>query len=98
MDADAAFYRTFATPQEGLDAIRLGSLDAFVYDKPLLAWIVKQQYATSSEMLEIAFDQQMYGIALPLGSTLRKRIDIVMLEAAQSEWWRQTLFRYLGEP
>jgi ABC-type amino acid transport substrate-binding protein len=68
-----------------------------VYDKPLLAWIVKQQFAASAEMLEVSFDQQMYGIAMPLGSTLRKQVDVAMLEATQSEWWRQTLFRYLGE-
>ena len=72
-------------------------LDAFVYDRPLLAWIVRRHFASSAAMLEISFDAQMYGIALPLGSSLRKPVDVAMLETTQSGWWRQTLFRYLGE-
>jgi polar amino acid transport system substrate-binding protein len=90
-------YQVFATPQDGLDALKAGTLDAFVYDKPLLAWIVRQHFASSAAMLEFSFDEQMYGIALPLGSSLRKPVDVAVLETTQSEWWRQTLFRYLGE-
>jgi ABC-type amino acid transport substrate-binding protein len=90
-------YQTFATPQDGLNALKAGSLDAFVYDKPLLSWIVRQEFASSVQLLEISFDKQMYGIALPLGSSLRKPIDVAMLDLIQSEWWRQTLFKYLGE-
>ena len=90
-------YRTFATPQDGLNALKAGELDAFVYDRPLLSWIIRQDFAASVQLLEISFDNQMYGIALPLGSQLRKPIDVAMLETMQSEWWRQTLFKYLGE-
>ena len=36
-------------------------------------------------MLDVSFDQQMYDIALPLGSQLRKPIDVAMLETVQSE-------------
>lgn len=90
-------YQRFPTPQEGLTAIRNGALDAFVYDKPLLAWIVREQFSSSAAMLDVTFDQQMYGVALPLGSRLRKPIDVVMLDTIQNEWWRQTLFTYLGE-
>jgi polar amino acid transport system substrate-binding protein len=90
-------YRRFPSPHDGLAAIRGGTLDAFVYDKPLLAWIVREQFASSAEMLDVTFDQQMYGIALPLGSRLRKPIDVAMLDTIQGEGWRQTLFSYLGE-
>ena len=90
-------FRTFATPQEGLNALKTGTLDAFVYDKPLLSWIVRDQFESSVEMLEISFDEQMYGIALPLGSPLRKPLDVAMLGTTQSDWWRQILFRYLGQ-
>jgi polar amino acid transport system substrate-binding protein len=90
-------YTRYPTPHDGLAAIRSGTLDAFVYDKPLLAWIVQEQFYSSAAMLDVTFDQQMYGIALPLGSRLRKPIDVAMLDAIQSDWWRQTLFSYLGE-
>jgi polar amino acid transport system substrate-binding protein len=49
-------------------------------------------------MLDVSFDQQMYDIALLLGSRLRKPIDVAMLETVQSEAWRQILFSYLGGP
>lgn len=91
-------YRRFPSPQDGLTAIRNGDLDAFVYDKPLLAWIIREQFASSAALLDVSFDQQMYGIALPLGSQLRKPIDVAILETVQSESWRQILFSYLGGP
>ena len=91
-------YRRFPSPQDGLTAIRNGDLDAFVYDKPLLAWIIREQFASSAALLDVSFDQQMYGIALPLGSQLRKPIDLAILETVQSESWRQILFSYLGGP
>lgn len=90
-------YRGFVTPDDGLKALKEGRIDAFVYDKPLLAWIVLQDYSSSMEVLDVVFDPQNYGIALPPGSPLRKQIDVALLEAVQSDWWKQTLFRYLGE-
>jgi polar amino acid transport system substrate-binding protein len=90
-------YRGFPSPPDGLKALKAGEIDAFVYDKPLLAWFVLQDYASSMEVLDIVFDPQNYGIALPLGSPLRKDIDVVLLDTVHSDWWKQTLFRYLGE-
>ena len=49
-------------------------------------------------MLDVSFDQQMHGIALLLGSRLRKPIDVAILETVQSEARRQILFSHLGEP
>lgn len=90
-------YHSFASPQDGLKAMADKRIDAFVYDKPLLAWIVLQNFSSSAEMLEVVFDPQNYGIALPLGSPLRRELDIALLEIIRSDWWKQTLFRYLGE-
>ena len=90
-------YHSFASPQDGLKAMADKRIDAFVYDKPLLAWIVLQDFSSSAEMLEAVFDPQNYGIALPLGSPLRRELDITLLETIRSDWWKQTLFRYLGE-
>ncbi len=56
-----------------------------------------QDFSSSAEMLEAVFDPQNYGIALPLGSPLRRELDIALLEIIRSDWWKQTLFRYLGE-
>jgi len=90
-------YRGYASAEDGLKALKAGEIDAFVYDKPLLAWIVLQHYSSSIQVLDIVFDPQNYGIGLPLGSPLRKNIDVALLDNVHSDWWKQTLFSYLGE-
>lgn len=89
-------YRTFATPQDGLKALRSRTIDAFVYDKPLLAWLIRQSFSSSIELLDKTFDVQDYAFALPSGSPLRKSVNVAVLDARRSEWWEQTTFRYLG--
>ena len=89
-------YRTFTTPQDGLKALRARTIDAFVYDKPLLAWLIRQSFSSSIELLDKTFDVQDYAFALPSGSLLRKSVNVAVLDARRSEWWDQTTFRYLG--
>ena len=87
----------FKTPVEGLKAIKAGELDAFVYDRPLLAWYIRQNGLSSSvRLLDATFDPQSYGFALPAGSALRKPLSIAMLNNLEGDWWMQTQFRYLG--
>jgi polar amino acid transport system substrate-binding protein len=89
-------YRTFPTPQDGLRALRSRSIDAFVYDKPLLAWLIRQSFSSSIELIDKTFDAQEYAFALPSDSPLRKAVNVAVLDAARSEWWEQTTFQYLG--
>jgi len=89
-------YRTFATPQDGLRAVRNDAIDAFVYDKPLLAWLIRKNFASSLDMLDASLDVQNYAFAIPDGSPLRRTIDRAVADAVASEWWRETTFRHLG--
>jgi ABC-type amino acid transport substrate-binding protein len=89
-------YRRFATLRDGLDALRARKSDAFVYDKPLLAWAIQQSYSSSIELLDASFDPQEYAFALPRNSPLRHALDVAILDAIHSVWWEQTIFRYLG--
>jgi polar amino acid transport system substrate-binding protein len=89
-------YRKFATPQDGLKALRAHSLDAFVYDKPLLAWIIQQGFGSSIELIDTTFDPQEYAFAVPSNSPLERTINVAILDAVHSDWWEQTTFRYLG--
>ena len=90
-------FRVFPNIQAGLAAVKDGQIDAFVHDRPLLAWQIKQNYPDTLELLEPLFDKQNYGIALPAGSPLREPIDRMILTDIRGDWWRQTTFRYLGE-
>jgi polar amino acid transport system substrate-binding protein len=89
-------YRRFGTLQGGLNALRARKLDAFVYDKPLLAWAIQQGYSSSIELVDTTFDLQEYAFALPRDSPLRTELNVAILNEVHSAWWEQTIFRYLG--
>ena len=97
LDAQRIRHRNFGSARDGLVALQAGSIDAFVYDKPLLSWIAAGELSSDVEILDNVFDPQGYGIAMPIGSRYRRAVDVVMLEIIEEEWWKQTLFRYLRE-
>ena len=97
LDAERIRHRNFGSAEEGLRALQAGSIDTFVYDKPLLAWTVARQFSPNVEVLDLVFDRQSYGLVMPTGRPYREAIDVAMLEIIRDEWWKQTLFRYLGE-
>ena len=97
LDHQRISYRGFGGPQEGLKALQAGAIDAFVYDRPLLTWLVLRDFSSTLRMLDITFDNQNYAIALPKGSPLRDVINLPLLEETESDWWQQTLFQYLGK-
>ena len=81
----------------GAEALQAGAIDAFVYDKPLLTWLVLRDFFSTLRVLDVTFDSQNYAIALPKGSALREMINPPLLEETESDWWQQTLFEYLGK-
>jgi polar amino acid transport system substrate-binding protein len=91
-------YRKFSSPQDGLKSLRARRLDAFVYDKPLLAWVIRQDFASSIELIDATFEPQEYAFAVPINSPLRKSVGVAILAAIHSDWWEQTTARYLGAP
>jgi ABC-type amino acid transport substrate-binding protein len=88
--------RAFPTAAEGVAAVRRGTLDAFVFDRALLAWTVQQGGAAGIQLLDTTFDPQNYALVLPNGSPLRKPVSVLQLAAMQSNWWQEASFRYLG--
>ena len=91
-----AKFTGFPTARDGLLALREGKIDAFVYDRPLLAWTINHEFRSAVQLLDASFDPQHYGFAVPLGSPLRKPLNLSLLNATQSAWWDETLYRYLG--
>ena len=89
-------YRAFSSLQDGLSALRTHKIDALVYDKPLLAWAIQQGYSSSVELVDASFDPQEYAFALPRNSSLRTTLDVAVLDAIHSDWWEETIFRYVG--
>jgi len=88
-------FHPFRTAAEGLQAAQSGQIDAFVYDRPLLGWMLQQNFSRL-ELTPVTFDNQNYAIALPLNSGIREELDVEILDTLSSPWWQQTRFRYLG--
>ena len=89
-------YQDFADAETGLLALKKGRIDALVYDRPLLVWLVNQRFSGSLTVLDVTFDPQVYAVALPQRSNLRMTIDLALLDVIGSDWWRETLSAYLG--
>jgi ABC-type amino acid transport substrate-binding protein len=90
-------FKPYKSPVEGLKALKEGEIDAFVYDAPILRYLVNQEYKGSLEVLPKIFMRQDYGFALPAGSRLREAVNRILLEKIQEETWRETLSTYLGQ-
>ena len=84
LDREHVAHRVFADPEAGLSALQNGQIDAFVYDRPLLLWLVHRQFSGSLQVLDAIFDPQEYAIALPQGGKLRIPINLALLDAVDS--------------
>jgi ABC-type amino acid transport substrate-binding protein len=89
-------YRTVTSATRGFEELQSGNIDALAYDRPILAWMIRQG-SLPAELTDVTFEPQSYAIALRNDRPLRKQLNIALLETVQSDWWRDTLFRYLGQ-
>jgi ABC-type amino acid transport substrate-binding protein len=96
LDRERIAHKDFATVDDGLKALKAGTVDAFVYDKPLLIWQVRQEFADTLRVLDLTLDRQSYAIALPKGSALRDRLNVPLLTIVEGEDWQRSLYQYLG--
>jgi ABC-type amino acid transport substrate-binding protein len=87
----------YSTSQSGLNALAEGRLDAFVYDAPLLRYLVNQKFKGIVDVLPRTFSREDYGIGLPAGSPLRESINRVLLEIIRHPRWQETLETYFGK-
>jgi polar amino acid transport system substrate-binding protein len=96
LDRQHITYQVFANTEAGLLALHKNQIDALVYDRPLLLYLVNERFRGSLRVLDATFDPQTYAIALPQDSELRTQINLALLDALRSDWWREALSEYLG--
>jgi ABC-type amino acid transport substrate-binding protein len=97
LDIHKVAYSTYTSARDGLDAVRTGRIDAFVYDRPILAWLANNEFGSSIEVLETVFDQQNYAMVLPNDSPLRTKINLVLVPATRSLWREELNGKYFGK-
>ena len=90
-------FSSFETATEGLRSLVEGRIGAFVYDEPILRYLVNEDFKGDLAVLDSTFERQYYGIALPPSSPLRESINYVLLETIEATAWQDTLYKYLGQ-
>ena len=90
-------FSSFETATEGLGSLNEGRIGAFVYDEPILRYLVNEDFKGGLAVLDNTFERQYYGIALPRSSPLRESINYVLLETIEATAWLDTLYKYLGQ-
>jgi polar amino acid transport system substrate-binding protein len=83
--------------RSALFALQAGQIDAVVYDSPILRYEAHQYFSGVVQVLPVTFERQDYAFALPTGSPLRERINLVLLRKIGSPEWKNVLADYLGE-
>lgn len=90
-------YRKVKSLSDGLTALENGKLDALVYDKPILQYLVNQDDSGAIRILPEVIERQDYAIALPEKSTQRERLNTTLLEVIEEDSWEETTETYLGQ-
>jgi polar amino acid transport system substrate-binding protein len=86
----------YQSVEDGLEGVAAGDIQSFVYDRPLLRYLVEKTYADSIELVRGTFGRQDYGIALPPGSELREPLNRVLLTYLGTDEWEALRRRWLG--
>jgi ABC-type amino acid transport substrate-binding protein len=87
----------FNSIDAGLQAVENGAIDAFVHDAPIVSYYTNRDYKNRVRVLPNTFNDQYYGIALPLQSTYRNEMNRIILNYIKSDEWNNLVDEYLGE-
>ena len=87
---------TYASITDGLQAIENDEIDAFVHDAPILQYYTQIGFRNRVRILPNTFNDQYYGIALPLNSSYRNEMNRILLDYIASDEWNELVNRYLG--
>lgn len=88
-------YKTYDTPSEGLQAMREGELDAFVYDRPILQHLInRERWEQDLTILENTFYKQYYSFSFPKTSTLEEEVNLLLLDEINGVEWKSILNKY----
>ncbi len=86
----------FQSVQAGLKGVAAGEIRGFVYDRPLLRYLIENSYADTTELVPGTFGRQDYGIALPQGSKWREPLNQALLSYLNTYDWVILQRRWLG--
>lgn len=86
----------YQSVEEGLEAVANGEVRSFVYDRPLLRYLIEKTNADTIELVPGIFGRQEYGIVLPQGSAWREPLNRALLTYLGTDKWEALQRRWLG--
>lgn len=86
-----------ATVARLVAALESGSIEAAVYDAPILRWMLHSRGTDDLIMLPGTFERQEYAFALAENSPWRERLNRALLEECETPAFRRLLDDYLGD-
>ncbi|NNF02644.1 MAG: transporter substrate-binding domain-containing protein [Bacteroidia bacterium] len=85
----------FSDIQSGVEALEREEVKAFLYDEPILTYLVKSKEKTELEILSIKFDKQFYAFAIsPKSKDLREKISQSITSISETNKWSVVLSEY----
>ncbi|MDJ0875488.1 MAG: transporter substrate-binding domain-containing protein [Desulfobacterales bacterium] len=89
--------RGFKNPQDGLQAVAQGELDAFVFNELVLKDLARTKLAGRIRVLPEVFDHYYVSMAMPSGSDLREPLNRALLKIIATDDWTRVKTRYIDE-
>ncbi len=83
LNSKGAKVQSFAAIPDCIAALKAGTVQAVVYDAPMLQYAVNQSGDDKLELVGPVFDKQNYAFALQDGSALRERINRALLAVTE---------------
>ena len=89
-------YLTRESAQSGLVDLSQGQFDAFLFDAPVLRYLINSDYPHRLEVLPGVFERQFYALGLPPDSPRRETINRSLMDIIRQPVWQDVLTRFLG--
>lgn len=92
---DIAISQSYDTPIEGLEALTDGKIDVFVYDKPIMNYLlIKHELEARIKIMPITFNKHYCSFMLPKDTKFLETIDPILIEKINIASWNNTLEKY----
>lgn len=96
LDQRGLGYVLYTDLDKMLRAFEAHTLDAVVFDGPILAYYVNNRGRGSARLMDKVFKPENYGIALPTGSPLREEINQSLLRLRENGTYDELMRKWFG--
>jgi polar amino acid transport system substrate-binding protein len=97
MKKERAYIDVFEGVDDAIAALVNGEVEAVVYDAPNLLYYANGEGKGKVTVVGKIFEPQDYGLALPQGSILRKKINLAILELIEAGEYERIKTKWFGD-